>query len=180
MIRNTLFSYCSLFKFFRKKEINTYFFFLFAFIYLSAYSVIDLLAEILEAETLSVTLDEAQLPRGGAERPLDMAALSKSIDELVKDFARLGSAQTNQLRNEFTCRDLELHTIEDSDTGSMGYNALVLLSGSDLNGDLLVQMEDILNSELLVILTRLRLCPRLTRGPLCRPGLRRGKMPARL
>jgi hypothetical protein len=80
-----------------------------------------------------------------------MTTLREAFDELVEDFTRLGGAQTDQLRSELAGCDLQLYAVKDGNTGSMGYNALVLLNGSDLNGDLLIEMEDVLNGQLLII-----------------------------
>ena len=116
----------------------------------------QLMTKILQAQTLSITLDKAQLPWGGAERPLDVTTIGKGFNELVEDFTRLGGAHTHQLRNELTGLDHEMNTVKGGDTGRMGDHALVLLNGANLNGDLLVQVKHILNRELLVSVPLLR------------------------
>ena len=98
------------------------------------------MTQILEAHTLSITLHKAELPWGGAERPLDVATLGKGFDELVQDFTRLGGAHTHQIRNELTGLDLKIGTVEGGDAGGVRHDALVLLNGANLNGDLLVQV----------------------------------------
>jgi hypothetical protein len=80
-----------------------------------------------------------------------MTALREAFDELVEDFTRLRGAQTDQLRSELAGCDLQLYAVKDGNTGRMRNGTLILLNCSDLNGNLLIEMEDVLNGQLLII-----------------------------